>query len=464
MRLAFALLCIGVASCRGEDEPVEWNGPFDSEIPLRAPVDRNPDPKVLEVDLEARIAEVEIVPGKKTKMWTYDGGVPGPLLRAKVGDTLVVHFKNSLPEATSIHWHGLRVPAAMDGNGMPSIPPGGTFEYRFTLPDAGTFWYHPHVNSAAQLGFGLYGALVVDEPGVPLVADESTVVLSDASIDDDGVLVDAKSGGAIADLFGREGAWILVNGKVRPTLHGHAGVPLRLRLINAARSRYFQLKLDDHVFTTIGGDGGLRETPRTGAVLLLAPGERYDVVVVPRNAPNSTAKMMWVPFERGFGTAFARDPELVMSLAIDGRKAVTAPALPARLRTIAPVDPAGAKLQRIELTQTTDAAKTTTLGINGKAFPDAMPVMAKVGETNVWEIVNTTDAHHPFHLHGFFFQVLDAAGAPLTSEWKDTLDIPKKESRKVVVRYDDRPGMWMFHCHILDHAELGMMGMLELTP
>lgn len=455
------LLVVCAASCAGEEEPAEWSGPFDAEVALRAPIDRNPDPNVLEIDLEARLAEVEIVPGKKTTMWTYDGGVPGPLLRAKVGDTLIVHFKNSLPEATSIHWHGVRVPAAMDGNGMPAVPPGGTFEYRFTLPDAGTFWYHPHFDSAAQVGYGLYGALVVDEPGAPLVADETTLVLSDASIDDDGTLVDARSGGSIADVFGREGAWILVNGKVRPTLHGHAGEPMRLRLINAARSRYFQMKLDDHGYTLLGGDGGLRETPQTGSVLLLAPGERADLVVVPR-AEDLAAKWMWIPYERGFGTAFARDPEVVLTVATDGRKAVTAPALPARLRTIAPLDLATATVQHVELTQTSEGTKTV-MGINGKPFSEAMPLMAKVGDTNVFEIVNTTDAHHPFHLHGFFFQVLDDAGKPLTTEWKDTLDVPNKTTRKVAVHYDDRPGMWMFHCHILDHAELGMMGMLDLS-
>lgn len=144
-------------------------------------------------------------------------------------------------------------------------------------------------------------------------------------------------------------------------------------------------------------------------MLLLAPGERADLVITPR-APNTTARWMWIPFERGFGTAFARDPEPLMMLAIDGRRAVAAPALPTRLRTIDPIDPSKATVQRLELTQTS-VGMTTTLGINGKAFDESMPIMAKVWRDNyVWEIVNTTEAHHPFHLHGFFFQQLDDAG------------------------------------------------------
>jgi FtsP/CotA-like multicopper oxidase with cupredoxin domain len=456
-----ALLISIIAACTARSEEPRQDAPegWDREIALATLTDRNPDPRIVEVDLEARIAEVEVLPGKKTKMWTYNGGLPGPLLRAKVGDTLIVHFKNKLPEPTTIHWHGLRVPADMDGNGMVTVPSGGSFDYRFTLPDAGTFWYHPHHRSAAQVGYGLYGPLVVDDPSEPKLGAETTLILSDASIDDDGTLLDSTTGGAIADLFGREGGHMLVNGREHPTLHARPGVPIRLRMINASRSRYYRMALDRHTFTVVGGDGGLRETPVEAGEVMIVPGERIEVVIVPR----ASGTLKWLPFERGFGTAFARVPEPILELKVEDSPAATPPPLPARLRTVVPLDPTGAIVQHVELTQMTDAAKTTTLGINGKPFSDTTPLRAKVNETDIFEIVNTTEAHHPFHLHGFFFQQLGPDGKPITSEWKDTLNIPAKETRKVIVKYDDRPGMWMFHCHILDHADLGMMGMLELS-
>lgn len=439
------------------DPPAAW----DAAVALVVPADKNPDPRVLEVDLEAKIAELEILPGKKTKMWTYNGGLPGPLLRARVGDTLIVHFKNSLPEPTTIHWHGIRVPADMDGNGMETIPSGGTFDYRFALPDAGTFWYHPHHRSVAQVGYGLYGPLVVEDPSEPKLGAESTLVLSDASIDDDGTLLDSTVGGPIADLFGREGGHILVNGRERPVLRARAGAPIRLRMINASRSRYFRMALDGHELSVVGGDGGLRVTPlRNKPEVMLVPGERLEVVIVPRGRPGTVSTLKWLPFERGFGTAFARTPEPILDLRIDDLPAATPPALPDRLRpNIEPIEP-GPIVHRLELTQMTVDGKTS-LGVNGVS--DNTTIRAKVFETNVLEVINTTDAHHPFHLHGFFFQVLGPDGRPQTDEWKDTLDIPMKDRRRVVVKYDDRPGMWMFHCHILDHAELGMMGMLDLT-
>ncbi len=456
-RTALATLAL-VCACSSREEPSTAAGDFDREIAVPVAIDRNPDPGVVEIDLEARIADVEFRPGVKTRAWTYDGGVPGPTIRAKVGDELVVHFKNSLPEATTVHWHGVRVPNAMDGAGFPSIPAGATFEYRFRLQDAGTYWYHPHVQSAAQVGYGLYGALVVEDPNEPWFGDEATIVLSDVGLLEDGTIGDATLGGSIADLFGREGDPILANGRIAPTIHARAGRPQRWRLVNAAKSRYFQLVMEGHVFHRIGGDGGLRESPIDTARLLLVPGERADVVVVPAGAKGTVVPLRWVPFDRGYGSAFARDPETVLSVAIDAEADQTAQPIPTKLRTIAPIPLDGARRRTIAFTQMDDGG-TTVFGIDGARFPGGEPLRAKVGETEIWEIVNATEWNHPFHLHGFFFQALGGDGLP-TGEWKDTFDVPKNESRSLVVRYDDRPGHWMFHCHILDHADMGMMSTL----
>src|SRR3954469_2271107 len=136
-------------------------------VTLVEAVDTNHDPRVVEVNLDARVASLEIAHGVRTEAWTYNGGLPGPLIRARVGDRLIVHFTNRLPTPTTVHWHGVRVPIQMDGVpevSQPDVVPGGSFTYDFIVPDAGLYWYHPHVNSAAQVGFGLYGPLLVEDP------------------------------------------------------------------------------------------------------------------------------------------------------------------------------------------------------------------------------------------------------------------------------------------------------------
>ena len=165
-RAAMICLIALIAACAGENksEPLTWH-------PLEKTADLDPAPNVLEVEIVARQAEIEILPGVKSAAWTYNGMFPGPLLEAKVGDTLKVHFKNELPQATTIHWHGIRLPATMDGAMvmMDPVQPGGTFEYEFVLRDAGYYWYHPHMYTDEAMERGLYGAIVVREAVEPKV-------------------------------------------------------------------------------------------------------------------------------------------------------------------------------------------------------------------------------------------------------------------------------------------------------
>jgi FtsP/CotA-like multicopper oxidase with cupredoxin domain len=472
------LLLLTAAGCSGpsteavDAPPAQPPGWLD-ELALRPVVDLNPDPNTLELNLEARVSNVELIPGKPTAMWTYDGGVPGPLIRAKVGDRLIVHFKNSLPEPTTIHWHGLRIPAAMDGalsHDQSPIAPGETFDYDFVLPDAGTFWYHPHVNSATQVGNGLYGPLIVDDPAEPDdLGDEAVLVLSDASVDEDGELAPGDAGGDFGTLFGREGDLILVNGRVNPTIHARAGLRQRWRLINAARSRFFELHLPGHDFTRIGGDGGLLETPEVTDSVLVTPAERADVLVEPGRAGGQALTdgltLLWHAHYRGYGTDFNRPDEDVLRVRFTGDAPARSAELPALSRTIVPIDTTGATQVDISLTISSPEEGPMTMGINGVPFTESSHLPARVGETQVWTVKNTFEFAHPFHLHGFFFQVLDVNGvAPAVREWKDTVNVEVDGQVRFVVKYDDRPGMWMFHCHILDHADAGMMGMVGLTP
>jgi FtsP/CotA-like multicopper oxidase with cupredoxin domain len=183
------LCCVLLALCpaasrAGSLQPAGW----DANLRLAEARDKNPDPRIVEIDLDARVAELEMVPGTRTPVWTYNGGLPGPLIRVRRGDRLIVHFSNKLPQPTTVHWHGVQVPIEMDGVpdvSQPPVEPGGTFTYDFIVPDAGLFWYHPHVMSAAQVGFGLYGALLVEDPNDAVgIEDELVLVLSDMAVDD----------------------------------------------------------------------------------------------------------------------------------------------------------------------------------------------------------------------------------------------------------------------------------------
>jgi FtsP/CotA-like multicopper oxidase with cupredoxin domain len=444
-------------------QPAGW----DHDLKLREAVDRNPDPHVVEINLDARIAPVEVAPGVRADAWTYDGGIPGPLIRAHVGDRVIVHFTNHLPEPTTVHWHGIRVPIQMDGVpevSQPAVQTGGTFTYDFVVPDAGLYWYHPHVMSAAQVGFGLYGALLVEDPAEQVgVADETVIVLSDVGINEHGVLDSPDSGGSTGMAFGREGGYVLINGKVNPRLVVRSGAPERWRIVNAAKSRFFQIDLDGQKLIRIGGDGGLLEHPMTLDALVIAPGERADVIVAPKLKPGSELQILSFPFNRGYGSVEFRSVEQLMTLAAADLPPYDGVVAPQTRRTIEPISTAGATPIDIEFTLAQRADGTFEYGINGSPFAKHHPISAKPGETQVWTIVNKTKWSHPFHLHGFFFQVLDENGKHVEPlEWKDTVNVPLEQTVKLVVRYDDRPGAWMFHCHILDHADGGLMGMVDV--
>ena len=228
--LLFVCLVFPTTAAAQALAPAGWaDGVKLAELP-----DLNPDPNIVEVNLVAQLADVEVAPGKRVHAWTYNGGLPGPLIRGKVGDRLIVHFKNELDQETTVHWHGVRVPIEMDGVPEISQPPvkkGETFDYDFVLRDAALYWYHPHVMSAAQVGFGLYGALLVDDPADNIgVADQVTLVLSDIGFNHKGELEPADSGGSAGMVFGREGDYVLVNGRHHPVLKARPGAPQRWRI------------------------------------------------------------------------------------------------------------------------------------------------------------------------------------------------------------------------------------------
>ena len=389
------------------------------------------------VELEARETDWEYAPGQRLPGMGFNGSIPGPLIEAEVGDTIRARLTNSLQEPTTIHWHGLRVPAAMDGTAsvQPVVEPGESFDYEFTVPDAGTFWYHTHVNETEQLERGLYGPLVVRGPGEPTLDADRVLMLDDLKLDDEGRLSPFGDDHELHE--GREGDVRLVNGAQEPELAIAGGQVERWRIVNAANTRFMRLSIGGRPFSVLGSDGGLIEVPVEETEVLITPGERVELAVGPF-AEGEVLELEALPYDRGRGEP---RQERFATIRVGAAEPSSAH-VPVVLGEIAPL--AG---NEVETTRTV-SMKALMHGGHGQRDDDV-----RVGELQVWELVNETSQDHPFHLHGFFFQVLgDGAVA-----WKDTVNVPQKTSVRIAWLPDDRPGEWMYHCHILEHHAMGMM-------
>jgi len=447
-------------------------GPFETMVAD----DLDPSPDVVEVALEAKIADVELAPGRRVSMWTYNGMLPGPRIEARIGDTVRIRFKNSLPEATTIHWHGVRVPAAMDGVPATQSPiaAGGEFTYEFVVPDAGTFWYHPHVRSDEQVERGLYGAFVVRGDDEPVTTTDRVVVLDDLLVNDDWTL---SAFDGMDAMVGRQGNLILANGRAHPIAPMERGGLHRFRFINAANARYFRLAFPGHRLLQIGTDGGLLTAAREFDEVLLVPGERADVLVVMEGDAGTALDWKSLRYDRGHGTGELPDAVVFQSRNGEGAP-ISTPAMPTTLTNIAPL-PEATVQRELTLEESTGtsgghaghggghasgAEATTVFSINGQIYPDATPLNAQLGAVEEWSIVNTTEMDHPFHLHGFRFQIVSEDGrAPEFLAWRDSINVRAEQTTVIRVQLEDHPGTWMFHCHILEHAERGMMGELSVA-
>ena len=446
----------------GHHGPVAHAPPADaSGTYTRAYEAARPDPGgvVVRVDLEAREAEWEFMPGRPTRVWGFNGQVPGPTIEARVGDVLEVRLTNHLPEPTTLHWHGLRVPAAMDGTDMVQHPivPDDTFTYRFKLPDAGTFWYHPHSNETVQLERGLYGALVVRGPDEPQLDAERVLVLDDVALDRRGQI--RRTGGWIEGHNGREGNTRLVNGRREPELAMAAGQIERWRIVNASSARYVRISIGGRPFTVLGTDGGLLAAPVTVNELLLTPADRADIAVGPF-AEGETLKVDSLPFNRRSVARLRLEHFATLRV---GPAAPSRAVIPTTLRHIEPlVSGPVAATREVHLGVRPSLKHGVDFLINGEQHHRDEPV--RVGELQVWDVVNDTLMDHPFHLHGFFFQVVEVNGRPPEFlSWEDTVNVPPRSRVRIAWMPDDRPGEWMYHCHILEHHASGMMAHFEVV-
>ena len=411
--------------------------------------------RVVHVELDARETDWEFASGRRTRAWTYNRQVPGPFIDARVGDVLEVRLTNRLPEPTTIHWHGLRLPAAMDGTDMVqhSVAPGETFTSRFRLLDAGTFWYHSHSNEVVQVERGMYGALVVRATDEPVFDRERVLVLSDVTLDADAQVAEPRDARKRHD--GREGNVRLLNGISEPSLEMCGGQVERWRIINAAAARYVRLSIGGQPFRILGTDGGPIDTPAIRRDVLLAPGERIDLAV----GPFDTGEVLSVvsePYDRGMGAGAA---ESFATLRVGPAAPSVADTDPrASRRAIMPLveEPRSAN-REVRFSERVDVSGESVYLVNGERHYRDAPVT--VGELQVWDIVNASSVDHPFHLHGFFFQIVERNGEPPAFlSWEDTVNVPAGERVRIAWLPDDRPGEWMYHCHILEHHAEGMMG------
>jgi FtsP/CotA-like multicopper oxidase with cupredoxin domain len=423
-----------LVACASPDPPAIPDAPVVPAVALKSPAeadDLDPADGVVHVALTAARHSFEIA-GETIDGYAYDGQVPGPTIRARVGDTLVVDFTNGLDAETTIHWHGVHAPAAMDGVTWLAapIPPGFSFTYTLPLTTAGTFWYHPHVDVDRQVDLGLYGFLVVEDPAEPAM-DELLVALDawgEDATDDHGLPDPARL------------TWT-ANGLVLPTatLDG----PVRARLLNASNASYLSLSgLGDRV----AGDQGRLDTSDTSGDVLLAPGDRAEVLF------DNDAAVLNAPWTLAGGAALGdTSPVFHVSAAGD------APAFPWSPAGVSP-DPG-----RTDLTYVFHGgADGEDWLINGEAWPDVTIGEVALGDEVIVELRNLSATEHPFHLHGHAFEVLSVDGVPPAArQVEDTVNVGIRQI--VRLRFvADNPGDWMVHCHLLGHEEGGMMTVLRV--
>ena len=468
-RKLIGLSLLAFASCS------DHNGrtPRESKVAeLIAMTDLNPSPDIVEVALVAGVAETSYLETGPAQVWAYrdgsktdaKGSVPGPLIRAKQGDQVIVRFRNELLESTTVHWHGLRVPNAADGtpSTQVEVPPGGEYRYEFTARDAGTFWYHPHVRGDVQIERGLQGMVIIDGGPTITATAERSFVFDDVKLNGSGTLSDSTT--PLDIMLGRLGNFLLANGTVGGTLPVISGARERWRIVNTANGRYLNLRLPGHQFRVIGWDGGLLSTPYTTETLLIVPGERYEVLVELHGAVGGELPLQTVYYDRGHDIPDV-GPETIMTLHFESE--TVAQSGPVESLTVPPISLEAAattvtrslKLGERMINDGADVLFT----INDSAYPDIPVIGAIAGDIEVWSLQNDSEMDHPFHVHGMFFRILDTNGvAPEHVGWKDTVNVPKKSTLRFVVQYGEA-GRWMYHCHILEHAERGMMGELKLS-
>jgi len=412
--------------------------------------------------------------GRATSAWGYNGTSPGPTLHVRPGDLLRIHLVNHLPQATNLHTHGLHVsPQGAGDNPFVTVEPGGRFDYAIRIPadhPAGTFWYHPHHHGqvADQIFAGLAGALIVDGGPDLAVRADRVLLVTDTTLDAAGDVT-----GQAATPMGREGDLVLVNGHDRPVVTAGAGTTERWRVINGCTSRVLALRLTGHLLTQLAGDGVFLPSAVDRERIVLAPGNRADFLVRP--AGPGAWPLIAEPYDRGSammggmgagGPASATAALVLATLKVGGTGPAATTALPP-LPT--PAVPAGAVTVRRRLTLAMGMGmgmgnNAMSFTIDGRTFDaDRDDQTVALGSVEEWTVDNTTTMDHPFHLHAWPFQVVaTSAGDAPGPVRQDVVLVPAGGWARLRIAFTDFTGRSVYHCHILDHEDRGMMGVVNV--
>jgi FtsP/CotA-like multicopper oxidase with cupredoxin domain len=413
-----------------------------------------------------------------TAVYAYDGAVPGPELRIPQGRLFAARADNRLAEDTTVHWHGIRLPNAMDGvPGLtqPPIEPGSSFLYEFSPPDAGTFLYHPHDNSLEQMGRGLAGALIV-EPPEPFAADRELVwVIQDWRLSREAQIAPGFGNGMEAAMTGRVGNTVTINGLVPDAVPVRAGERIRLRIVNAATARIIALGFEGHRPVVIALDGQPCDPHQPSGRLLLGPAMRADLVLDAGGEPGSRHAVT----DDFYGSRLAYT---LVELAYDRAPPLRArpPSTSIRLppNPLPQPDLAAAERHVVQL-QGGMMGGIGMMGgmmgggpvwaINGKSMTgdgsaDMTPMLIlRRGASCVLVIRNETAWWHPMHLHGHSFRLLSRNGAAVAGAiWGDTVLVAPRETVEIAF-VADNPGNWLFHCHVMDHQMAGLMTVIRVA-
>ncbi len=421
-------------------------------------------------------AEQQVWPGSTTRLLTFGGSYPGPTLRALSGERFAVRVVNRLAEPTNVHWHGLVAPAQMDGHPADVLSPGAVRDYAFPIAQrAGTYWYHPHADGTTgrQVYSGMAGFFLVTDAeeerlGLPAGDREIPLLLQDRRSYRDRSFTYAPS--PMDLLSGYLGDVGLVNGVPGASLPVTASL-YRFRILNGSNARIFRLALSDsRALHVIGSDGGLLERPIAAASVDLGPGERLDVLVDFSDlVPGRTVSLRSLGFAAGGmgmgGSATQGAPMELLRLNVERLGPLTPP-LPDRLVPIERLDPSRAVSTRRFVFEMTMPPFAGGARINGRSFsPSRIDERVRLGDLELWEFVNASNEPHPVHVHAASFQVVSRSRGALGPQdlgWKDTVLTWPGETVRVAIRFSHYPGLYVLHCHNLEHEDAGMMLNVEV--
>ncbi|MGE8498348.1 MAG: multicopper oxidase family protein [Pseudomonas sp.] len=418
-------------------------------------------------ELIAAPLDMELVPGHVTPAWAYGGQAPGVELRCRQGDRLRVRFINKLDVQTTIHWHGIRLPLEMDGVPYVSqapVLPGEYFDYDFICHDAGSFWYHPHTASTEQLGRGLVGPLIVEEREPTGFRHERTLSLKTWHIDEQGAFTEFLVPREAAR-EGTRGRLSTINGVSLPTLELPAGQVVRLRLINVDNTVTYRLNLPKGEARIYALDGNPVEPRPLGKEYWLGPGMRIDLALKVPPVGSEELSLRNGPLRLA----------TIKPLASNEPAAEWPPALPAN--PVAEPDLQRAETLRFNfewaaaLASPADeaAGRYKYWQINGQAWDiddktcaDRPIASLKKDGSYIFVLRNMAQYQHPIHLHGMTFKVLSSDRRKIIPYFTDTYLLGKNETARIAF-VADNPGVWMFHCHVIDHMETGLMAAIEVV-